>query len=75
MGLRQHGDGATPLPRAPEKHTSPAEAPNGIAARLQAARFRTCRPTFPVRQRVPAEGDEAAPVDPQHPAGHTAEIS
>lgn len=75
MGLWQVGDGATLLPRAPEKHASPAEAPNRTAARLQAARLPTCRPSSPVRQRVPTQGDDAAPVDPQHTAGHPADVS
>lgn len=75
MGLWQEGDGATPLPRAPEKHASPTVAPNGTAARLQAARLPTCRPSSPVRQSVPTQGDDAAPVDPQHAAGHPADVS
>lgn len=74
MGLGQRDDGAAPLPRAAEKHTSPAEAPNGVAARLQAAGLPTCRPTSPVCQRVPTQGEDAAPVNPQDPAGHPAEI-
>lgn len=75
MGLRQWGDEAALFPCAPKEHASPPDAPHGAAARLQAARLPTCRPTSPVRQRVPAEGDDAAPVDPEHPASHPAEVT
>lgn len=75
MRLRQRGDGAAAGPGAPEKHTPAAEAPNGVAVRLQTARLPTCGPTSPISQRVPTHGDDAAPVDPQHPAGHPAQIS
>lgn len=73
MGHGQGGDEATPLPCAAEKHTSPAEAPNCVAVRIQAAGLPTRRPASPICQRVPAEGDGAAPVDPQNPTGHPAE--
>lgn len=74
MGLRQCGDWTTPILRATEQHTSPAEAPDSAAAGLQAAGLPTPSPAFAVRQRVPAQGDEAAPVELQHAAGHPAQI-
>lgn len=74
VGLRQEGDWAATFQRAAEKHTSPAKAPHSIAARIQAAGLPTCRPASPVCHRVPTHGDGATPVDPQHPAGHPAEI-
>lgn len=74
VGLGQGDDGAAPIPRASEMHTLPAEAPHSVAARVQAAGLPTRRPASPVRQRVPAQADDAAPVDAQNPAGHPAEI-
>lgn len=75
MGLRQGGDGAAPAPRAPEQHTLPPQAPNGAAARVQAAGLPTRRPSHPINEGVPSQSDHAAPVDPEHPAGHPAETS
>lgn len=74
MRLGQNGDGAAPRTGAAEKHAAPSEAPHGIAIRLQAAGLPARRPASPIRQRVPTEADDAAPVDPEHPAGHPAEI-
>ena len=74
VGLGQGNDGAASAPRAAEKHTLATEAPHGVAARVQAAGLPTCRSASPFRQRVPAQADGAAPVDPKHPAGHPAEI-
>lgn len=74
VGLGQGGDEAASVQRAAEEHTPPAEAPHGVAARLQAAGLPTRRPCFPHRQGVPAQSDDAAPVDPKHSAGHTAEV-
>lgn len=64
MRLWQRRDGAAPLTGAAEKHTAPAKAPHGVAVWLQAARLPTGGPPSPVRQRVPAKADDAAPVDP-----------
>lgn len=74
VGLGQSGDGAAPILRAAEKHTLPAEAPHGVAAGNQAARLPTCCPASPFCQRVPTHADDAAPVNPQYPPGHPAEI-
>ncbi len=65
---------AAPFPGAAEKHTSAAEAPHGVAVRPQAAGLPTCCPASPICQRVPTQGDDAAPVDPQDAASHPAEI-
>lgn len=74
MWLGQGNDGAAPTLRAAEEHTLPAEAPHGVAAWIQAAGLPTRCPASPVGQRMPTQADDAAIVDPQHPAGHPAEI-
>lgn len=75
MGLGQQGDGATPVLRAPQQHAPPAQAPNGTAAGVQAARFPTRRASLPIYEGAPPKRDHVAPVHPENPAGHPAEAS
>lgn len=74
MRLRQVGDGAAIALCAGEKHAATAKAPHGSAVRIQAAGLPTRRPASPVCQRVPAQADDAAPMDPQHPTSDSADI-
>ena len=74
MGLGQGIDGAAPLPGAAEEHTLAPEAPHSGAAGVQAAGLPTGGPASPFGQRVPSKADGAAPVHPQHPASHPAQI-
>lgn len=74
MGLWQRGDGASAVPRAPEQHTLAAQAPDGAAAGVQAAGLPACGASFPNNQGLPPQREHVAPVHPQHPARHPAEV-
>jgi len=74
VGLRQDADGAARAPRAAEEDALAAEAPHAAAAGGQAAGLPARRPASPSGQRVPTQADDAAPVHPQHSAGHPAQI-
>lgn len=75
MGLWQRGDGTTPVLLAPEQHALASQAPDGAAARIQAARLPAGGASFASDHGLPAQREDVAPVHSQHPARHPAEAS